>query len=749
MLRSPVSFAPAIAAVLLLLAPIADAQEVRDSRLSLGRVPHVSGDYDIDGVLDEAFWQQALRVEIGYETSPGENVAAPVTTSAYIAENGTHLLIGFDARDPEPELIRAYLRDRDTAWQDDIVGIAIDTFNDQLRGYQFFANAFGVQIDTTLDDVTGNNDDSWNAIWDSMGAITDTGFTVEMAIPFSQIRFPGNGRLQTWGIDFMRMYPRADRHRLALNPELRGRNCSICQFSTVTGFEGAEAGADIEVVPSLTASRTDLRDSSTGRLVSGPSDSEVGVDVSWGITPDITANLAINPDFSQVEADSAQFSVNNNFALRYPEKRPFFLEGASFFETPLQAVFTRTIADPDLGAKLTGRADAHAYGVFVARDTITNLLIPGPLGSISTSLAEESDSVVGRYQYDFGRSSAIGMLVTHRESDSYSNTVAGIDGRYRLSDKHSLTFQYLDSDTEYPDAIATSYSQPAEGVSGAAREAAYEFSARNWIVQTRAGQWDAGFRADSGFMTQVGVDYRNVNMARIWHGTEHSWWNRVQIGMNVGSDHFASGQLLNRFREHFFVIQGPRQMRVQSGFGSSKQYWNGQLYDGDFFFVSGNARPIGPLELNASIQRSEQIDYANSRLGDQRRESLRANWNVNRRLSIRASRNYSTLDTQEGPEIFAAVLDDLRVTWQFNVRSFIRLTMQRQEVDRNLAVWNNPFVDAHNVDMGSQFLYSYKLNPQTVVYAGYSDTHVENDDLLTLTKTSRTFFLKFSYAWLP
>ena len=471
-------------------------------RVVLGEVPHVSESFSIDGVLDEAIWTEALRLELDLETEPRENLPAAVETFVFIVETGSHLLVAFDARDPEPDLIRAYLRDRDAAWQDDIVGIEIDTFNDEIRGFQFIANALGVQIDASLDDNSGDND-SWDAIWDSAGAITDSGYIVEMAIPFSQIRFPRTRSTQTWGVDFMRLYPRENRVRLALNPQQRGLNCNLCQFAKVTGFANAEPGRDIEVVPSFTSSRTDRRDATIGSLVDGQTNSDVGVNVSWGITPDVTANLAINPDFSQVEADVAQLEVNNNFTLQFPERRPFFLEGANFFSTPMQAVFTRTIADPDVGTKLTGRSGDNTYGFFAAADTVTNLIFPGALGSSSTSLPQDSDTVVGRYQYDFGQSSAIGVLITDRSGSGYSNRVAGIDGRYRLSDKHSVSFQTLTSSTEYPDEVALDFSQPDGHFSDNATEFVYDFDTRNWSASASFVNRGKDFRADAGFIRQA------------------------------------------------------------------------------------------------------------------------------------------------------------------------------------------------------------------------------------------------------
>src|SRR5690606_11659928 len=159
------------------------------------------------------------------------------------------------------------------------------------------------------------------------------------------------------------------------------------------------------------------------------------VTVSWGITPDLTANLTLNPDFSQVEADVAQLDVNNQFSLFFPETRPFFLDGADYFATHLNAVFTRTVADPDVGAKLTGRSPTSTYGVFLAEDAVTTLLFPGPLTSSNHLLDQSNRVLVGAYSHAFGENaSTIAALVTSRSGDGYSNEVAGIDGRIRISD---------------------------------------------------------------------------------------------------------------------------------------------------------------------------------------------------------------------------------------------------------------------------------------------------------------------------
>jgi hypothetical protein len=170
-------------------------------------LPRIDEDIAIDGKLDEVVWRNALKIDIDTETRPGENTPARVETVAYLMEDGRNLYVAFDARDPDPGKIRAYLRDRDSAYHDDFVGIIIDSYNDHRRAFEFFANALGSQMDMTHDDVNQREDDSWDAIWDSSGRVTESGYVVEMEIPLSQLRFQKTNGKQVWGVDVVRFYP--------------------------------------------------------------------------------------------------------------------------------------------------------------------------------------------------------------------------------------------------------------------------------------------------------------------------------------------------------------------------------------------------------------------------------------------------------------------------------------------------------------------------------------------------------------
>ena len=211
-------------------------------------IPHTTDEPLIDGVIALGEWDDALAVELTNETYPRENVPAPVSTRVYLMEDGRNFLLAFVASDPEPDKIRAYYRDRDRSFQDDMVGVVIDTFNDERRAFEFFANALGVQMDLIQDDVARNEDASWNAIWDSAGRINDEGFVVEIRIPLNQLRFPSGIEHQTWGIDLLRFYPRDVRHRISNNETDYGVTCYLCLLQKAEGFANLEERTNLPFI---------------------------------------------------------------------------------------------------------------------------------------------------------------------------------------------------------------------------------------------------------------------------------------------------------------------------------------------------------------------------------------------------------------------------------------------------------------------------------------------------------------------
>lgn len=296
-------------------------------------IPKAATPIRIDGVLDEEAWAAAPKIPLPFEWQPGDNVPAPVDTDCRVTYDLHNLYIGFRCFDPEPKKIRAHLMDRDdtdTLIMDDHVSFMIDSFNDERRGFQFRVNPMGVQADANFSELEGYEDFSWDAIWKTAAKITDWGWAVEVAIPLGQLRFRKADGPQTWGFDAERSWPRDARHRMTSHERSRNVNCIICQFNKLTGFEGITPGQNIEITPTVTAVRTDampLEGYPDAPLERGGIKDDYGLTAKWGITPNLILNGTVNPDFSQVEADVAQLQINRRFALFYPEKRPFFLEG--------------------------------------------------------------------------------------------------------------------------------------------------------------------------------------------------------------------------------------------------------------------------------------------------------------------------------------------------------------------------------------------------------------------------------------
>ena len=319
------------------LAPYAAASEKPPYR-----VPRVNSHITADGVLNEQIWGEALRLSIDYEVRPGENIPPPVETEVLLAYDDTNLYCAFKAYDPDPSKICAHLCDRDNLWDDDWVVLNLDTFNDQRRSYLFVCNPLGIQADCI--EVTGGESTEWDPIWDSAGRITGEGYVVEMAIPFSSLRFQRTDQDQIWGVDLIRSYPREVRHHLGLFPRDRNNNCYLCQAEKLIGFAGATPGRNIEFDPTFSTIHTKQREEVWEDFGPVRSDYDFGLTASWGLTPNLILNGTVNPDFSQVEADAAQLDINTQFAIYYSEQRPFFLESADLFTSRLNVVHTRRLA---------------------------------------------------------------------------------------------------------------------------------------------------------------------------------------------------------------------------------------------------------------------------------------------------------------------------------------------------------------------------------------------------------------------
>jgi hypothetical protein len=708
------------------------------------RVPKVNSDVKVDAVLDEQVWEEALRMDLNYEVRPGENVPPPVRTEVLLAYDDTHLYCGFKAHDPDPSKICARICDRDNLWDDDWVVLNLDTFNDQRRSFLFFCNPFGVQADNM--EMTGGGSTEWDPIWDSAGRITDQGYTVEMAIPFSSLRFQRTEEDQIWGIDAIRSYPRSVRHHIGLFPRDRNNNCYLCQATKIIGFAGATPGRNVEFDPTFSTVHTEERPEIFEDFGDRESDYDFGLTARWGVTPNLTFNGTVNPDFSQVEADAAQLDINTQFALYYSEMRPFFLEGVDLFGSRLGVVHTRTLADPRWGAKLTGKEGSHGIGVFIAEDDVTNLLFPTSEGTDVTSLDMRSTGAVLRYRRDLSESSTLGMFATNREGSDYHSRLVGLDGDMRFTQKENVMFQVIGTRTRYPYSIAVEFDQPLEEFDGFAYDIYYLHSARDldWYAVHR--RVDPGIRCDLGYRPQVNYKYYEGGWGYTWHNSSDHWWNMLNIGSGYEYEvEDDTGHLLNKGVSVWFDYSGLSQSYAHiSGFFGTKTL---EGIEFDHRLIGGEAG----LYINSSLfvalwtDFGQVIDYGNARQGTQRFTLLPLlDYKLGRHLSLTLKHTYQHLNVDEG-RLYTANVTETKGVYQFNKRSFLRAIVQYWYYDRDPELYVSE-VDTETRYLLNQILFSYKVNPQTMLFIGYSDFHLGDQDY-NLTQVERTVFAKLGYAW--
>jgi Domain of unknown function (DUF5916) len=562
-------------------------------------------------------------------------------------------------------------------------------------------------------------------------------------VPFSSLRFPRTEGAQTWGVDALRVRPREQRTRMSLTPRKRGANCYLCQVYKFVGMEGISPGRNLEFDPTVTAGRTEQRnDFPHGELESDGEDVEVGLSARWGITPNLTLNAAINPDFSQVEADAAQLDVNTQFALFFPEKRPFFLEGADVFETRINAIYSRNIADPEWGIKLSGKEGKNALGLIVTQDRRTNLLIPGSERSTRRALDEDNLSTVLRYRRDISGASTMGFFYTGREGDDYHNRVVGTDALFRWHETEAARIELLGSQTVYPGAVTSTVAGQEGELEGYALRAVYQHSERDWFGYLLYQDISAEFRADLGFIPQVDLRRGNFLYEKYWYPEKHGW-NRFTLGAQGTEDQNQAGASLLRRGELFAWAQGPRESFLRLSLYAGDRWFRGKQFNEDFVTFFGEMRLSKTIYFYSEARFGDGIDFENARQGDLTRLDPGIRFDLGKHLRLTVDHSYATLDVDQG-ELYTANLTQVRATYQFNVRTFVRLVTQYQQLDLTPENYTFP-VQKQSKDIFNQLLFSYKINPQTVLFLGYSDRSFGDQDL-ALTKENQTLFFKVGYA---
>jgi len=699
----------------------------------------------IDGILDDPIWQEAAQLTGFYETRPGENMPPPVKTIAYIAYDDENFYFAFKAYDPKPQSIRATMTDRDQIHSDDYVGIELDTFNDQRRAFRFLLNPFGIQADSITSGSRGGS--TFDAIWHSAGRITEDGWEVEAAIPFKSLRFQ-NKPEQAWGINLVRQYPREIERSFNYTRIDWHNECYLCQEANLIGINGIKPPRNIEFIPYMTAIQNGaLSDSEdySSPFVNEKVDANAGIDFRYSLTPNLTLNFAFNPDFNQVEADVDRLDVNLRYAIGFPERRPFFLEGADYFSTSINAVYTRSIIDPKYGIKLTGKEGSHTIGFFSAYDEATSAILPDDESSENIFLGKGALYNIFRYKRDLGENSYLGFLLTDKEFEGAYNRMLGFDGSFRLGKVHRLRFQALRSYTQELDATFLSEELDGERYADNAIEMSFSRSTRRWSYNFRYHDYGEDFKADAGFI-------RRVDLRRFSFSSSYTFYPQDSIVVNwrpscsFSRAYNHQGDLTDEDIRAGINFDLKGQFDISASLSKSFELYSDNPFSFRSFSLRVGASPSKRFSFHSNFNIGEGIDYNSLRLARRTSSGGYVTLKPISQLIIGFSTSRQDFNTrEEGSEIFTAQTFRLRIVYQFNPRFFIRYIIQYRFVNRNplefydeedeVSPWEERFY--------SYFLVSYKINPQTVFFFGYNDFLF--NPLEQFYHTGRTFFAKMSY----
>lgn len=718
------------------------------------RVPKVETTIRVDGVLDEPLWSDAVKVDANIEVRPGENIPAPVKMEVLLAYNDTHIFVGFKAYDPDPSQIVAHVTDRDNIWNDDWVLILFDTFNDQRRSYDFFANPYGIQGDEI--ETSDGGGGSWDAIWDSAGRINGVGYFVEMAIPFSALNFQPGNEDQVWSFDAVRSYPRTVRHHIGAFPRDRNNNCYLCQANKLIGFSGAKSGKNIDIAPTFStgvaAGRDELDAGGYGPMKESNRHTDPGLTARWGVTPNVNLSFTANPDFSQVEADAAQMDINTRFPLYYSEKRPFFIDNVDIFNTGQQIVHTRTLADPDWGVRLTGKKEKNTVGFFTVRDSYTPLIFSGTDGADNTTLSRQSTGTVLRYKRDVGKSSYVGAIITDREGEDYHNRVGGIDTRIRFSPKNQFSAQIYGTNTLYPEATADEFEQKTADFGGSLYNTSLGRYTDKYSLFATSKGISPGFRSDLGFITQTGYRYHEAGAEYIKRQGPGHWYTWLSLYSRYSLRRDWDDNPLERKFSTYFNYNGPLQswFGFQTNFGD--ETYDNRTFDMNWGGVWGGFKPTGSFEVSFETNGGDAIDYDNTRGGSTLIHYQGIKWYIGPRLSLNLGHNIKKLDIDK-ERLFTANVSNIKLVYNFTSRMFLRTNVQFTDYRRNTELYKDSDTDELTRRFFTQVLFSYKINPQTVFFLGYSDNYNNRNEQNdrggldnSIIMTNRAVFMKLGYA---
>jgi hypothetical protein len=689
----------------------------------------------IDGVLDDLAWQGAalpLTEWLTYNPLNGDRMEQRTEVRAVYDDR--YLYFAFHCTDPDPAGVRSNISRRDNMFNDDWVGLSLDSVGNGQSSYDMFVNPAGIQGDILTTPSAGENSaPDW--VWDSAGRRTETGYDVEVRLPLTSIRFK-SGPEVSMGVLFWRRVSRLGMS--ASWPVVPAGRSFIDRHASLV-LRDVKRPLTLELAPSATYSRQQVR--ATPDAFS-PADDEpdAGLSVKYGLSSSITLEGTVNPDFSQVESDAFQVEVNQRFPLFFSEKRPFFMEGLGNFELAgvggdavmRTAVHTRRIVDPFWGLKTTGTAGRVTFGLLAAGDEAPGRQLGAELNPF---LGERQDFYIARAQHSLGRSSYIGAIATDTEFGSGHNRVAGGDVSLRWG-RQSATATFLTTRTESPDGTETR--------SGLGGQGMYSFESKKLVFITQMEHYDRGFQMDTAFVNQVGITQGWTYIAPSFYpnAKKYPWFKRFIpfYFAQYGDDVIQGGkpwQMVQGIRANF-----TRQGFFRADYAFGEQPWVGRTFRVHNTRIWGEGQVLRWLYVFARTTFGRQIFYdpVDPFSGRERTHTFELTFQPSSRLNQKVTYDRVEFDKlSDGSRVFTVNVLNTTTTFQLNRHFFVRGIVQ---------------YDSSRHRVLTDFLASYELRPGTVAYAGYGsliekrewDGQQWNPGAGSYQTSQRSLFFKTSYV---
>jgi len=711
------------------------------------------------------------------EKDPIDGAQPTQQTDVYMGYDHQNLYVVWICFDKEPGKIRAHLSRRENIFDDDYVEITLDTFHDQRHGLVFSTNPLGIQSDGLYTEGGNGTDTSWDAVWNTSGKLTRQGYIVLQSIPFRSMRFRPGDTSPAWGVTLMRNIPRADEDDWwpRVSSKISGR---LVQEATILGFEGVSPGKNMQFNPYAFARtfRTVNQDVPTNPVFQSKMfDGKAGLDSKFVFKDSLVLDTTVEPDFSQVESDEPQNTVNQRFEVFFPEKRPFFLENSNFFETlnPFQSdrlLFTRRIADPQYGARLTGKQGPWALGFLVADDRSPGkrVLPDDPFFDKRALFA------VGRVAYDLRQNSNIGVIYTDRELNGDYNRVGGFDTTLKLGKNWTLGYRGVVSSTlDHTSSTPYSFGSDHDGTIFGEGE--------RFVYNLEYQDISPGFRTETGFIRRTDIRRVNSYYHFYWHPKKgHMILHGPEFNADKTWDHSGTGVEYNANFDYVFGFHRNTIIAPVIGIESdtlrpvdfSGLTFNKKFIQ-DFAGLVFRSSPLRQLIVSLRIFRQGAVNVVvpSGQLPNEGDETV-----VNSSLTYKPVNglqidNTYIMDRVIHNPIGHAVFNNhiIRSKWNYQFTPTFSL--------RFIAQWNgllaNPQFSSLQTtkNMNFDFLFTYLLHPGTAIYAGYN-SNLENIDpglcakvagttecdpngigLLhvpgRLINDGRQVFIKVSYLWHP